>query len=89
MSTNKLIRDTERALERAGFSVLEMGKTGKRHTMMRVADASGASIMLTIGCTPRSSEESIDNTVKAAQRYLTRGASQSTARRAQWRKSGS
>lgn len=70
MSATKLRRDAVRAMERAGLSVIETFVSNRSQIRMRVADDTGTQVTVTLGWTPTSAEETIDNTVKTARRYI-------------------
>ena len=71
MSTRKMVRETERALEREGIVVLEVW-TGKAssHLRLLVSDREGRQAKLTMGCSPSCEEHAIRATVRMARNLL-------------------
>lgn len=71
MSTKKLIRDATRALERDGFTVLDVFAGGSTHVRLMIADGDRQDI-LTMAASPRDEGNAITILLQNARRHIRR-----------------
>ena len=66
MSTKKLLRETQRALEADGLTIVEHWSGHSAHLRMLVADREGRQAQVTMACSPSCHDHAVREVVRRA-----------------------